>query len=146
MNVCTSLGWLDSCHDMELQIQLGCQVACQLRLKYPFKLSWYLYEVIQNSVLTGDVLHVQQYSPPPPRGPNSPLWDMPTDRHFWKRQYWHLLRFFFWILQRRSHLSYSSFRRMVRRKNPLRNGGGKGGLDTHSAKMRRASNNRSCLP
>ena len=34
-----------------------------------------------------------------------PLWDIPTERHFWKRQYWHLLRFFFWILQLRSHLS-----------------------------------------
>lgn len=55
----------------------------------------------------------------------SPLWDMPTDRHFWKRQYWHLLRFFFWILQRRSHLSYSSFRRMVLRKKPW--GGGQKG-------------------
>lgn len=49
---------------------------------------------------------------------DSPLWDMPTDRHFWKRQYWHLLRFFFWILHRRSHLSYSSFSRMVLRKKP----------------------------
>lgn len=25
----------------------------------------------------------------------SPLCDMPSARHFWKRQYWHLLRFFF---------------------------------------------------
>ena len=51
---------------------------------------------------------------------SSPLWDMPTDRHFWKRQYWHLFRFFFRILHRRSHLSYSSLRRMVRRKKPCR--------------------------
>lgn len=71
-------------------------------------------------VLTSDAVYVWQRSPAPPRGPNSPLWDMPTDRHFWKRQYWHLLRFFFWILQRRSHLSYSSFRRIVRRKKPLK--------------------------
>jgi hypothetical protein len=29
-----------------------------------------------------------------------------------------LLRFFFWILQLRSHFSYSSFMRIVRRKKP----------------------------
>lgn len=49
---------------------------------------------------------------------SSPLCDMPSARHFWKRQYWHLLRFFFWILQIRSHFSYSSFMRIVRRKKP----------------------------
>ena len=48
----------------------------------------------------------------------SPSWDIPKDRHFWKRQYWHLLRFFFWILQERSQRSYSSFIRTVRRKKP----------------------------
>lgn len=48
----------------------------------------------------------------------SPSWDIPKDRHFWKRQYWHLLRFFFWILQERVHRSYSSFIRTVRRKKP----------------------------
>lgn len=48
----------------------------------------------------------------------SPLCDMPSARHFWKRQYWHLFRFFFWILQLRSHFSYSSFMRIVRRKKP----------------------------
>lgn len=43
---------------------------------------------------------------------------MPNERHFWKRQYWHLFRFFFWILQLLSHFSYSSFMRIVRRKKP----------------------------
>lgn len=43
---------------------------------------------------------------------------MPTERHLWNRQYWHLLRFFFWILQLRSHLSYSSFSLMVLLKKP----------------------------
>lgn len=52
------------------------------------------------------------------RRPYLPLWDIPTERHLWKRQYWHLLRFFFWILQLRSHLSYTSFSRIVRRKKP----------------------------
>lgn len=41
-------------------------------------------------------------------------------RHLWKRQYWHLFRFFFLILQLRSHLSYFSFRRMVLLKKPCR--------------------------
>lgn len=49
-----------------------------------------------------------------------PLWDMPTERHLWKRQYWHLFRFFFWILQRRSHLSYSNLSRIVLLKKPWR--------------------------
>lgn len=47
-----------------------------------------------------------------------PLWDMPTARHLWKRQYWHLFLFFFWILHFRAHLSYSSLSRMVLLKNP----------------------------
>lgn len=50
--------------------------------------------------------------------PYLPLWDIPTERHLWKRQCWHLFRFFFWILQLRSHLSYTSFSRIVRRKKP----------------------------
>lgn len=43
---------------------------------------------------------------------------MPTERHLWNLQYWHLFRFFFWILQFRSHLSYSSFSLMVLLKKP----------------------------
>lgn len=54
---------------------------------------------------------------------NLPLCDMPTLRHFWKRQYWHLLRDFLWIRQWRSQWSYTNFSRIVRLKKPYEMGG-----------------------
>lgn len=47
-----------------------------------------------------------------------PLCDIPTLRHFWKRQYWHLLRDFLWMRQWRSQWSYTSFSLIVRLKKP----------------------------
>ncbi len=47
-----------------------------------------------------------------------PLCDMPTLRHFWKRQYWHLLRDFLWMRQWRSQWSYTNFNLIVRLKKP----------------------------
>lgn len=93
---------------------------CSIYVTSHFKLLWHLHKDVQNCMCS-QVTWWLCDSPAPLHGTPSPLWDMPTARHFWKRQYWHLLRFFFWILQRRSHLSYSSFRRIVRRKKPWRN-------------------------
>lgn len=47
-----------------------------------------------------------------------PLCDIPTARHFWNLQYWHLFLLFLWMRQLRSHLSYISFNLIVLRKKP----------------------------
>lgn len=49
-----------------------------------------------------------------------PLCDIPTLRHFWKRQYWHLFRDFLWMRQWRSQWSYTNFNLIVRLKKPCR--------------------------